>query len=92
MTPLLNRLRRIKDLLRGIARMIEQDRACIDLLTQLRAARAALARVEVELLKDRIAECVRAAASARDAEERNAMARNSSDFLSGVTDRFRDRF
>lgn len=69
-TRLLNRLRRIEGQVRGIARMIEQDRSCIDMLTQLGAARAALSRVETELLKDRIAECVRAAMTARDARER----------------------
>ena len=45
------------------------------MLTQLRASRAARARVELELLKDRIAECARAAGTARDAEEQNAMAK-----------------
>lgn len=69
-TRLLNRLRRIEGQVRGIAHMIEQDRSCIDVLTQLRAARAALSRVETELLKDRIAECARAAMTARNARER----------------------
>ena len=69
-TRLLNRLRRIEGQVRGIARMIEQDRSCIDMLTQLRAARAALSRVETELLKDRIAECVGAAMTARNARDR----------------------
>lgn len=69
-TRLLNRLRRIEGQVRGIAHMIEQDRSCIDVLTQLRAARAALSRVETELLKDRIAECGRVAMTARTAKER----------------------
>lgn len=69
-TKLFNRLRRIEGQVRGIALMIEQDRSCIDILTQLRAARVALSRVETELLKDRIAECARAAMTARNARER----------------------
>ena len=69
-TRLLNRLRRIEGQVRGIARMIEQDRSCVDMLTQLRAARAALSRVETLLLKDRIAECVRSAMTEGDARER----------------------
>ena len=69
-TRLLNRLRRIEGQVRGIARMIEQDRSCIDMLTQLRAAGAALSRVETLLLKDRIAECVRVAMTARNARDR----------------------
>lgn len=41
--------------------MIEEDRYRIDILTQLQAARGAMARVEMELLKDHIGECVRGA-------------------------------
>lgn len=60
-TKLLNRVRRIEGQARGIARMIEEDRYCIDILTQLQAVRGAMARVEMELLKDHIGECVRGA-------------------------------
>ena len=42
---ILNRLSRIEGQVRGIARMVDEDRYCIDLLTQLRAVRAALLRV-----------------------------------------------
>ncbi|GAB4144497.1 MAG: metal-sensitive transcriptional regulator [Sphingomonadales bacterium] len=54
----LRRLRRIEGQVRGIARMIDEGRYCIDVLTQLQAARAALARVEDEMLKDHTAHCV----------------------------------
>ena len=47
---LLNRLSRIEGQVRGIARMVEEDRYCIDVLTQIQAVRAALARVETEML------------------------------------------
>ena len=47
------RLGRIEGQVRGIARMIEADRYCIDILTQLRAVRAALRRVEDEVLADK---------------------------------------
>ena len=50
---LLNRLRRLEGQVRGIARMIEDDRYCIDVLTQIRAVRAALDRVEQETLSAR---------------------------------------
>ena len=60
-TKLLNRVRRIEGQARGIARMIEEDRYCIDILTQLQAVRGVMARVEMELLKDHIGECVRGA-------------------------------
>ena len=43
---LLNRLNRVEGQVRGIGRMVEEDRYCIDVLTQIRAVRAALAKVE----------------------------------------------
>lgn len=54
----MRRLRRIEGQVRGIAKMIEEGRYCIDILTQLQAAKAALARVEDEMLKDHAAHCV----------------------------------
>ncbi len=58
---LLNRLSRIEGQVRGIARMVEDERYCIDVLTQLRAVRAALARVETELLKEHLDHCIEGA-------------------------------
>ena len=58
---LLNRLNRIEGQVRGIVRMVEEDRYCIDVLTQLQAARAALARVESELLKQHLSHCIEGA-------------------------------
>ena len=54
----LARLSRIEGQARGVARMIEQDRYCIDVLTQIRAVRAALSRVEQEILRDHLQHCV----------------------------------
>ena len=51
---LLNRLNRIEGQVRGIARMVEEDRYCVDVLTQLQAVRAALAKVETEMLRDHL--------------------------------------
>jgi CsoR family transcriptional regulator, copper-sensing transcriptional repressor len=58
---LLNRLSRIEGQVRGIAGMVEDDRYCIDVLTQLQAVRAALAKVESEMLKDHLGHCIEAA-------------------------------
>jgi CsoR family transcriptional regulator, copper-sensing transcriptional repressor len=58
---LLNRLSRIEGQVRGIARMVEEDRYCIDVLTQLQAVRAALAKVKSEMLKDHLGHCIEAA-------------------------------
>ena len=55
---LIRRLSRIEGQVRGIARMIEEDRYCIDVLTQIRAVRAALDRVEQETLSDHLQHCV----------------------------------
>ena len=65
------RLSRIEGQVRGIARMIDEDRYCIDVLTQLRAVRAALRRVEDEVLNDHVAHCVEGAiASGNGVEQR----------------------
>lgn len=53
-----NRLKRIEGQVRGISRMVEEDRYCIDLLTQLQAVRAALHKVEEEILRDHVQHCV----------------------------------
>jgi DNA-binding FrmR family transcriptional regulator len=67
---LLQRLRRIEGQVRGIAQMLEADRYCIDVLTQISAASRALQSVSVGLLNDHLAHCVIDAASAGDAEAR----------------------
>jgi DNA-binding FrmR family transcriptional regulator len=63
------RLKRVEGQVRGIARMVEEDRYCIDILTQLRAARAALRRVEDEVLNDHVGHCVEGAIASGDAAE-----------------------
>ena len=57
-TSCLRRLRRIEGQVRGLARMVEEDRYCIDIVTQIAAVRAALRRVEEEVLRDHVAHCV----------------------------------
>jgi len=63
------RLNRIEGQVRGIARMLDQDRYCIDILTQIAAVRAALKRVEEEVLRDHVGHCVAHAMRAGDADE-----------------------
>ena len=65
----LNRLRRIEGQVRGIARMVEGDRYCIDILTQLQAVKAALGRAETEILKSHAACCVAEAIASGDESE-----------------------
>lgn len=57
-TACLKRLNRIEGQVRGLSRMVEEDRYCIDVVTQVAAARAALRRVEEEILRDHVAHCV----------------------------------
>ena len=71
---LLNRLSRIEGQVRGVARMIEEDRYCIDVLTQIQAVRSALARVETEMLKDHLGHCIESAIVAGDAAEQRKKA------------------
>ena len=67
--PIVNRLRRIEGQVRGVAHMVEGERYCIDILTQLRAIKAALDRAESEVLKRHAAGCVADAIASGDAED-----------------------
>jgi DNA-binding FrmR family transcriptional regulator len=62
----LKRLNRIEGQVRGLARMVEEDRYCIDVVTQIAAVRAALRRVEEEVLRDHVAHCVEHAIKSGD--------------------------
>lgn len=57
-TPTIKRLRRIEGQVRGVIRMLEEGRYCIDVLHQMQAVKAALGRAESEILKDHASTCV----------------------------------
>ena len=65
-TSVLRRLKRIEGQVRGLGRMVEDDRYCIDIVTQISAVRAALRRAEEEILRDHVAHCVEHAIAAGD--------------------------
>jgi CsoR family transcriptional regulator, copper-sensing transcriptional repressor len=65
----LERLSRIEGQVRGLARMIEGGRYCIDIMTQIAAAQAALRKVEDEVLKSHVAHCVEHAIRSGDAAD-----------------------
>lgn len=71
---LLNRLRWIEGPVRGIAGMVAADRYCIDVLTQLQAVRAALAKVESEMLQSHLGHCIEGAIASGDAADQRAKA------------------
>lgn len=69
------RLGRIEGQVRGLSKMVEEDRYCIDIVTQISAVRAALRRVEEEVLRDHVAHCVEhAIASGNKADQREKIA------------------
>jgi CsoR family transcriptional regulator, copper-sensing transcriptional repressor len=71
----LKRLGRIEGQVRGLARMVEDDRYCIDVMTQIAAVRAALRGAEEEILKDHVAHCVEhAIASGNKTDQRRKVA------------------
>ncbi len=78
---LLNRLSRVEGHVRGIAKMVSEDRYCIDILTQLSAARAALVKVEAEMLKTHLGHCIEGAIVSGDADDQRAKARELIDLL-----------
>jgi DNA-binding FrmR family transcriptional regulator len=64
----LNRLRRVEGQVRGLQRMVEEDKYCIDVLTQVAAATKALQAFSIELLEEHLATCVVDAARAGDGQ------------------------
>ena len=62
------RLKRIEGQVRGLIRMIDEDRYCIDVVTQIQAVIAAARKVEAEILKDHVSHCVEDAIQSGDAQ------------------------
>ena len=65
----IRRLNRIEGQVRGISRMIDEERYCIDILQQIRAIKSAVAKVEDAILKDHAATCVESAISSGNEKE-----------------------
>jgi DNA-binding FrmR family transcriptional regulator len=81
-TSCLRRLNRIEGQVRGLARMVEADRYCIDIVTQISAVRAALRRAEEEILEDHVAHCVEHAIASGDKREQRRKVNELIDVLS----------
>ena len=82
--PLIKRLHRIEGQVRGIERMVEEDRYCIDILTQIAAVNTALESLAFEILDDHVNHCVAGALASGDADQ----ARAKSDELLAAVRRF----
>ena len=80
-TACLKRLKRIEGQVRGLARMVEDDRYCIDVVTQISAVRAALRKLEEEVLRDHVGHCVEHAIASGDAAEQRAKVAELMDVL-----------
>ena len=65
----IKRLNRIEGQVRGISRMIEDERYCIEILQQVQAIKSALSKVEDSILKDHAATCVETAIASGDEKE-----------------------
>ena len=76
----LKRLRRVEGQVRGLQRMVEEDKYCIDILTQVSAATKALQAFSLELLEEHLAHCVVEAAQ-RDGTEADEKVREASEAI-----------
>lgn len=83
-SAILNRLSRIEGQVRGVSQMVADNRYCIDILHQVQAIKAALAKAESEILKDHAACCVNEAIESGDAAEQRAKFNELIDLLDRV--------
>jgi DNA-binding FrmR family transcriptional regulator len=66
----ISRLNRAKGQIEAIGKMIEEGRYCVDIITQVRAARSALKRVELDILETHMGTCVLSAAASKDEKKK----------------------
>jgi CsoR family transcriptional regulator, copper-sensing transcriptional repressor len=70
---LLKRLARVEGQVRGVTRMVEEDRYCIDVLTQIEAAQAALNKIALGLVDDHVRNCMRGGKGASEEQVEELM-------------------
>jgi len=70
--PLIKRLHRIEGQVRGIERMVEEERYCIDILTQIAAVNTALESLAFQILDDHVKHCVAGALASGEPDEAKA--------------------
>lgn len=76
------RLNRVEGQVRGLASMVEAERYCIDVITQIQAVIAALKKVEGEILKDHITHCIEQAIKSGDKKAQRDKLKELTDTLS----------
>lgn len=77
----LKRLNRIGGQIRGISNMIEEQRYCIDILTQIRAVKSAISSLESKIIEDHLNHCVHRAIDAKSKKEAGQMIKEIQDLL-----------
>ena len=81
---LIARLKKAEGQVRGVSKMIQEDRYCIDILQQTQALRSAISRIEDAILKDHAATCVEDAIRAGDQREQRKKFGELVDLMSKV--------
>ena len=76
------RLNRIEGQIRGITKMIQDERYCVDILTQIRSASSALAKVQENIFKGHLESCVRDSLTGNDPRDREDKVNEILDILS----------
>lgn len=80
-TSHLNRLKRLEGQIRGIAKMIEEKRYCMEILTQIKAVRSALGSLEEKIIEQHIDHCVRKAIGSNDKNEKGLVIKEIMELL-----------
>ncbi len=68
-TDELKRLKKIEGQVRGVAKMIEDEKYCIDILIQVKAIKSALGQLEIKIMEKHLKHCLHGALNARDSKE-----------------------
>jgi len=77
----LTRLKRAEGQIRGISKMIDEGRYCIDILTQLKAIKSAISAIESNILESHINHCVEKAIESKDAKKTKEAVKEIKDLL-----------
>ena len=80
----IDRLKRIEGQVRGVVRMLEEDRYCMDILAQTRSIMAAMRKVEDQVMENHLNTCVREAMESGDEKERTDKVNEVMTVLSGI--------
>ncbi|MFP4643925.1 MAG: metal-sensitive transcriptional regulator [Spirochaetales bacterium] len=80
----IDRLKRIEGQVRGVVRMVEEDRYCMDILAQTRSIMAAMRKVEDQVMENHLNTCVREAMESGDEKERTEKISEIMTVLSGI--------